>query len=579
MNREIVQDITIYTIDDKFRTIAIPSTGSVLGVVGDIEINRILFKIPRYCATFDLREFIARVNYVNPNGDANYWETEVREYDDEYLSFDWILEQIVTRYSGDVKFSVKLFKRKNGKVIKSFNTRSATGKVYEGFDIENALTPEEQETLLDKIEKNINALRSDIEKTYQMKETGKGLSTNDYDNNAKSKVDNIPENPKYTDTHLTEREILDMGFLDASKLPQAIDTALAQAKESGAFDGKDGKDGAQGEKGEPGPQGEKGADGETGLPGPKGDPGETTYIENPYDDTELKNDIGQLKEDKLTKPADPPTVGKILKVKSVNEDGTFVCEWADGGSDLDVQINGQSIVRNGVANIPVGSQGKPGVIGIPGETYGLYKDGTNNLRLIGLTNEEIGKRFYGKPLMGNSFDNAVKAAMCDGKGAAWTAGEQAAARERMGAYQKDYRLIADITLEQESNMLNIENDSDGKALSLKKAKIFVFSPVPRENSKNNGYIRLNSDMFYYGAIDWKINSNTSATVVDIDIFGEIAPATVKFVAAHKIGIASIKNVIMSIGDKLGYYNEINRINIMSNYYFDTGTRFIIMGKE
>ena len=29
-------------------------------------------------------------------------------------------------------------------------------------------------------------------------------------------------------------------------------------------------------------------------------------------------------------------------------------------------------------------------------------------------------------------DYAVKAAMCDGEGAAWTAAEQAAARERMG---------------------------------------------------------------------------------------------------------------------------------------------------
>ena len=47
---------------------------------------------------------------------------------------------------------------------------------------------------------------------------------------------------------------------------------------------------------------------------------------------------------------------------------------------------------------------------------------------------------YRKPATSNGFgainttnlDYAVKAAMCDGKGAAWTADEQAAARERMG---------------------------------------------------------------------------------------------------------------------------------------------------
>lgn len=35
---------------------------------------------------------------------------------------------------------------------------------------------------------------------FVKKENGKGLSTNDYDNTAKSKVDAIPANPKYTDT-------------------------------------------------------------------------------------------------------------------------------------------------------------------------------------------------------------------------------------------------------------------------------------------------------------------------------------------------------------------------------------------
>ena len=77
-----------------------------------------------------------------------------------------------------------------------------------------------------------------------------------------------PQKPTYTAE--------EVGALPTSKLPEAIDVALAQAKASGEFNGKDGKDGA---------------------PGEKGDPGETTYVENPYDDTQLKNDIGQLKED------------------------------------------------------------------------------------------------------------------------------------------------------------------------------------------------------------------------------------------------------------------------------------------
>ena len=65
-----------------------------------------------------------------------------------------------------------------------------------------------------------------------------------------------------------------------------------------------------------------------------------------------QKDITSLKEDKIDKPVEAPTVGTILKVKSVNENGTFVCEWGEGGGNLDVQIDGQSIVKDGVAEIP-----------------------------------------------------------------------------------------------------------------------------------------------------------------------------------------------------------------------------------
>ena len=51
--------------------------------------------------------------------------------------------------------------------------------------------------------------------------------------------------------------------------------------------------------------------------------------------SENKEAVNQLKKDlsnKIDKPATTPSVGKILKVMSVNEDGTFTCEWADAPS-------------------------------------------------------------------------------------------------------------------------------------------------------------------------------------------------------------------------------------------------------
>ena len=99
------------------------------------------------------------------------------------------------------------------------------------------------------------AAQDEIDSGKVDKVTGKGLSTNDYTAAAKAKVDAIPANPKYTDTvyddtALKERVATIEGKesawdakLNASELPTAINTALAQAKASGEFDGADGAPG------------------------------------------------------------------------------------------------------------------------------------------------------------------------------------------------------------------------------------------------------------------------------------------------------------------------------------------------
>ena len=349
---------------------------------------------------------------------------------------------------------------------------------------------------------------------------------------------------------LTEHQDIS-GKLDKEKLPEAIDDALTQAKESGEFNGKDG---APGEKGE------------------KGDPGEITYVENPYDDMEIKKEIAakigysEVVDNKLLMYADD-TKEKLLAT----------LELPSGVED--VKVGGKSIVENGVVTMPYASNTGFGVISIY-NGYGLQII-NNKMLLKQVSTSDIDKRndrsFDAVNVI--NLDYAVKAAMCDGKGAVWTSDEQAAARERMGAYRRDYRLIADITLEQESSKLIVEKDADGKDISLRKAKIFVFSPAPRENSKNNGYVQLNGKGIYYGAIDWKVNEKNSVTVVNIDIFGEIAPTTVEFVPAHNVSISATRTISMSVGNILDYYNEINKITILANFYFDKGTRFIIIGKE
>lgn len=59
--------------------------------------------------------------------------------------------------------------------------------------------------------------------------------------------------------------------LDADELTNAINTALAQAKASGEFDGPQGPAGPKGDTGDTGPQGIQGIQGPQGEKGDKGD--------------------------------------------------------------------------------------------------------------------------------------------------------------------------------------------------------------------------------------------------------------------------------------------------------------------
>lgn len=70
-----------------------------------------------------------------------------------------------------------------------------------------------------KISQNFEQFAVDVETTINQKVdkiTGKGLSTNDYDNAAKAKVDKIPENPKYTDTTYNSATTSVAGLMSAA---------------------------------------------------------------------------------------------------------------------------------------------------------------------------------------------------------------------------------------------------------------------------------------------------------------------------------------------------------------------------
>lgn len=144
------------------RTITVPAEGSVLGVQGDVSVNRVAFVMPRYFRDFDLTEFTARVNYANPNGDANYYESDDIAAEEENTVFTWLLSPDVTSYIGTVSFSVTLYKKTGYIVTQKFNTKVATGKVLEGLEVESYITPEAQKTLVEKVADESTILAKDV---------------------------------------------------------------------------------------------------------------------------------------------------------------------------------------------------------------------------------------------------------------------------------------------------------------------------------------------------------------------------------------------------------------------------------
>lgn len=99
------------------------------------------------------------------------------------------------------------------------------------------------------------------------------------------------------------------------------------------------------------------------------------------------------------------------------------------GVVADVRMHGASITKDGVADIPLAKYNTPGVCGIG---TGLLLNSAGTIRVQDPATAYVDARKTSQAVTCSKLDYAVKAAMCDGQGAAWTATEQAAARKRMG---------------------------------------------------------------------------------------------------------------------------------------------------
>ena len=416
----------------------------------------------------------------------------------------------------------------------------------------------------EKIRDNLNLDLSEKITRPQTAEVGQVLAVKEIDESGKPTVFEAEDVKVPTKTSelendsgfLTEHQDIS-GKLDKDKLPEAIDDALAQAKESGEFNGKDG---VPGEKGE------------------KGDPGEITYVENPYDDTKIKKEIA-------AKVGYSEVVGNQLLMYADDTKEKLLATLELPSGVEDVQIDGTSIVENGIAEIPIANRDNIlGVIKtIPYEFWGTGvgadRDGQLQLYPASEKNIDARQKVNVSPISVKNLDYAVKAAMCDGKGAAWTAEEQAAARERMGI--GEYEDVLDVTLEEDSSFsadfeheykqLYIYIDQSGVTEKIYGAiYLYPYSYVNGEGKKINtftSYCPPTSKVYSNVASVWKSYGKVATRIASVT--NDQKNTTGDQTTCLKVWDTSMSN-INGIGDSFkGIYPSIT--------IFKAGTRLVVKG--
>ena len=143
---------------------------------------------------------------------------------------------------------------------------------------------------------------------------------------------------------------------------------------------------------------------------------------------------GEALSGKLTEPSTGLAVGKYFRIAAIDDSGHAVLEAVDAAQVgvQNVQVAGVSILTDGVATIPLAGYNRLGVVQLdPAGFAGASVDGI--LALVPPTDAQISTHTHTqRPITPSCMDYAVKAAMCDGKGGAWTDAERLAALLRMG---------------------------------------------------------------------------------------------------------------------------------------------------
>lgn len=138
----------IFEIDPDTRSIKVPSTELIFGVMTDQEAERKYFSCPKIIGDgVDLTKLTLTINYENANHERDKYIVDDVSVVENRIIFSWLLSEKVLRYSGQVQFAICAVKTdENGVVEIAWNTTLTTGNVLGGLQVDDISGDEESES-------------------------------------------------------------------------------------------------------------------------------------------------------------------------------------------------------------------------------------------------------------------------------------------------------------------------------------------------------------------------------------------------------------------------------------------------
>ena len=233
LNAAEVAEATLIETNDKIeidadtRTMIIPDTERIFGVMSDEKGERKYFRCKRFVGNgIDLSKLSLRIVFQNASGldtgRDKYIVTDLATDGEDYITFSWELSRKVTAYKGVISFIVCAIKTNSGGTITNeWNTTLANGIVLEGLEANG--TQEQEQVARD----YYNQLEAELLKVANEQKT-------EIKNIVKNKVDkpSVNDNNKIPRAKDGEVEWVEVGQPTDEQTNNAVKSWLSEHPEA-----------------------------------------------------------------------------------------------------------------------------------------------------------------------------------------------------------------------------------------------------------------------------------------------------------------------------------------------------------